>query len=86
MMFQDITLTSDVLSIYGVCPVVCPCNYSHMLIVCCRRNAKNNISKSDKNFFDKGTIVVDFRGWWCHGDGDTARISQRKPQRDSNVF
>ena len=35
---------------------------------------------------NKATIAVDFRGWWCHSDGDTARISQRKPQRDPNAF
>ena len=35
---------------------------------------------------NKATIAVDFRGWWCHGDGDTARISQRKPQEDPNAF
>ena len=47
---------------------------------------QTNTSKSDKNFFDKATIAIDFRSWWCHSDGDTARISQRKPQRDPNIF
>ena len=79
--YQITQIITYVFSNYVVCSVVCPCSFSHMLPVYCRRKGK-----TEQSFFDKATIAVDFRGWWCHGDGDTARISQRKPQKDPNAF